>query len=182
MTDLEAVRGILAGRRELFAVLVDRHKNLVFTVIRSYLEDRSEVEDLAQEVFIKAYRSLARYRGDASFSTWLYRIALNHLKDHLRRRRPETAILEAVGAGLVAAGEGSDPEREVEAMESRLLLEQALAELPETYRRVIYLYHYRGLSYAEIGECLKLSKRGVETRLYRATMMLRDRLARGRCR
>ena len=175
MTDLEVIREVLAGRRELFAVLVDRYKNLVHAVIRSF-QAGADTEDAAQEVFIKAYRALDRYRGEASFSTWLYRITLNHLKDCGRRFVPSTIALDGLDSAPAAQEVACDPLAEALALERRLLVQSCLAELPETYRLVIYLHYYHDLSYAEIAGRLSLSERGVETRLYRATKMLRDRL------
>lgn len=175
MTDAEVIREILAGRRELFAVLVDRYKNLVHAVIRSFLTG-ADAEDAAQEVFIKAYRALDRYRAEASFSTWLYRIALNHLRDCGRRVVPSTVALDGLDSISAAPEVACDPLAEAIARERGLLVQSCLAELPEAYRLVIYLYYYHDLSYAEIAGRLGLTERGVETRLYRATKMLRDGL------
>lgn len=176
MTDAEAVLAIQAGRKDLFAVLVDRYKDFVLTVVRSRLAGGAEeAEDAAQEVFLKAFRALGAFRGEASFSTWLYRIALNHLSDLHRRRRP-VVFLEEVGPERRGERAGGDPEEAALAGESRLAVQRALAELPETYRRMVYLHHYRGLSYAEIGRLLGLPERSVETRLYRAKKMLRAKL------
>ncbi len=177
MTDLEIVREILAGRKDLFAGLVDRYKGLVFAAIRSArLDSAEETEDLAQEVFLKAYRSLPRFRGEASFSTWLYRIALNHLKDWIRARRPEAVELGSIEE-RVAADPGTSPEEAAMRAEYRQLIQRTLAELPESYRQVLYLHHYHDLSCAEIGARLGVPDRTIETRLYRAKKMLRERLA-----
>lgn len=177
MTDREVVQGVLAGRRDLFAVLVERYKGLVFAAVVSCSPGiAADAEDMAQEVFLKAYRFLGQYRGDAPFSTWLYRIALNHLKDCRRREGPPTVPLEVLARERAGRESGGDPEEKAAAAETRLLVQACLAELPEIYRRAIYLYHYQGLSYAEIGERLNLSARSVETRLYRAKKMLRHKL------
>ena len=177
MTDLEIVREILAGRKDLFADLIDRYKGLVFGLIQTALRDGTgEAEDLAQEVFLKAYRALPQFRGEASFSTWLYRIALNQLKDRMRARRPETVELASI-AERAAEDPGRTPEETVVSMEYRLLIQRSLAELPENYRQALYLYHYHDLSYAEIGARLGVPARTIETRLYRAKKMLRKYLA-----
>ena len=177
MTNFEIAREILAGRQDLFAGLVDRYKGLVFGLIRTALRDGTgEAEDLAQEVFLKAYRALPQFRGKASFSTWLYRIALNHLRDKIRARRPDAVELASIEE-RVAADPGKTPEETALRAENRLLIQQSLAELPEDYRQALYLYHYRDLSYAEIGKRLGVPARTVETRLYRAKKMLRAKLA-----
>ncbi|NLG84718.1 MAG: RNA polymerase sigma factor [Firmicutes bacterium] len=176
MTDVELVRAILAGRKDLFALVVERHADLVHAVVRSFLGGDHEAEDAIQEIFLKAYRSLGQYRGEASLATWLYRIALNHLKDRVRQRGLRTIPFGSPTA-FPAQGLFPDPQEELAASEQRLLLQEALAELPAIYRRVIFLYHYHGLSYAEIGARLRISPRSVETRLYRAKRMLRAKLA-----
>ena len=177
MTDHDIVREVLAGRKDLFADLVDRYKGLVFALIHTALRDGTgEAEDLAQEVFLKAYRALPQFRGEASFSTWLYRIALNHLQDRLRARRPEAVDLASVEERVVA-DPGKTPEETAIQTENRLLIQRTLAELPENYRQALYLYHYHDLSYAEIGERLGVPARTIETRLYRAKKMLRAKLA-----
>ena len=177
MTDAELIREILAGRKDLFALVVERYADLIYAAVRSYLGGDPEAEDAAQEVFLKAYRSLGQYRGEASLSTWLYRIALNHLKDRIRKPEPKTVPLEAMASVPATRDPHCDPEEEAAAAERRLLVQRALAELPEIYRRVVFLYHYHGLSYGELGARLHLAARSVETRLYRAKRMLRARLA-----
>lgn len=176
MTDLEVIAAVLTGRRDLYAILVQKYQGLVHAVIRSFSPGFvMDEDDFAQEIFIKAYRALAQYRGEASFSTWLYRIAVNHFKDLGRRSGPATVPLAGNEAELTSGG--PDPEEQVVTAEDRLLVQTCLAALPEIYRRVIYLYHYRGLSYAEIGARLGLPARSVETRLYRAKRILRAELA-----
>lgn len=177
MTDLELVRGVLSGRVDLYAVLVDRHKDMVYAAVRFSLSGRDdEAEDAAQEVFLKAYRSLSQYRGEAAFSTWLYRIALNHLADLHRRRKQAFVPLDTVRDLNAPEDETVSPEQAALAEERRQAIQSALAELPEIYRQVIFHYHFSGLSYAEIGQRLGLPPKTVETRLYRAKRMLREKL------
>lgn len=176
MTDAEVIARILDGQKELFAELVERHKDFVYGVILGSTNgDREEAEDLAQEVFIKAYRSLSGFRRESSFSTWVYRIAVNHMADHFRSRKPVTVALDGVLNGSLSDS-GSTPEEEAFSMEQRIIVQRSLAELSDDYRQVLFLYHYHGLSYAEIAARLNIPVKTVETRLYRAKKVLRSKL------
>lgn len=118
-------------------------------------------EDAAQEAFIKAYHSLDRFKGDSSFSTWLYRIAANHCKDLLRKRaRQKTEPLEAVVQEM--------GERLEEGRENADLIERMLAAIPEDYRAVLILRETEGMSYQEIAQTLNISVDAVKARLKRA--------------
>jgi len=176
VTDAEIVRAVLAGRQDLFAVLVDKYQGLIFAAVRSSIGGGSDdADDLAQEVFLKAYRALPQFRGDASFSTWLYRIALNHLKDRVRSRWRSGAGFGSTGSHSLADPEET-PEEAVLSAEYRAAIQRCLAELPEIYRQAVFFHHYHGLSYAEIGKRLGIPARTVETRLYRAKRLLREKL------
>ncbi|HEX3045852.1 MAG TPA: sigma-70 family RNA polymerase sigma factor [Bacillota bacterium] len=177
MTDIEIIERILAGQKELYGELVTKYEILVLTAIRRSLPDSpEEIEDLAQEVFIKAYRSLDKYRGQAAFSTWLYRIAINCVIDYKRQTgtHPETETLYdniAVPDTHLPVNRAPDPtpgSREIQ-----LTIRQAFAGLPESYRRILFLHHYQGYSYAEISAKLGLPIKTVETRIYRAKKALR---------
>lgn len=174
----ELVRGARAGRREDFEALVRRHHVQVLRLCISLLAVREKGEDAAQEVFLKAYRSLDRFQGDASFSTWLYRIATNHCLDILRkeaRRRTESweELVERDGEALhrlLASPAPSD------ALEASDLAARVLSHLPEDYRLILTLREAEGLSYQEIAEVLSCSLDSVKARLRRAREALQERL------
>jgi RNA polymerase sigma-70 factor, ECF subfamily len=172
--DLDIVNRTLAGDREAYAELVRRHHTKMIGLCASLLGNRTEAEDAAQEIFIKAFHSLSSFRQDSSFSTWLYRIASNHCLDLLRRRarqRSESleALLERSGDKVetlfAAPSDPSSPEMEE-------LAHQILASLPPDYRLILTLREAQGLSYQEIAKTLDISLDSVKARLHRARKLL----------
>jgi RNA polymerase sigma-70 factor (ECF subfamily) len=177
LSDIEIIERILAGHKELYGELVAKYEKLVMTAIRRSLPDSpEEVEDLAQEVFIKAYRSLDKYRGQAAFSTWLYRIALNCVIDFERQTitHPVTETLfDNIAVPDTNLPLNCPPDDAPSSREIQLTIRHALAGLPDSYRQILFLHHYQGYSYSEIGAKLKLPLKTVETRIYRAKKALR---------
>jgi RNA polymerase sigma factor (sigma-70 family) len=174
LTDEALVERVRQGYRDAYGVLVERHKNSVFTLIRCKVEDWETAEDLAQEVFLKLYRFLPGYRGDSQFSTWLYSLTLNTVKDHLKskRRRPATTVMDTIRGWFAEAGQG--PEEQAIKREEQETVTSILRSLPDKYRNILYLYHYRQMSYSEIALTLELPVKTVETRLYRGKKLLKD--------
>ncbi|MDF2927398.1 MAG: polymerase sigma70 factor [Paenibacillaceae bacterium] len=173
LTDQALADYVRQGSRDAYAVLVDRHKKYVLTLIRCRVAEWETAEDLAQEVFIKLYRFLPGFKGDCQFTTWLYRLTLNTVRDYLRanRRQPATALLEAVRGWF---GESrNQPEEQIILQEERETVAKVLRLLPDKYRDILYLCHYRQMTYAEIAALLDLPVKTVETRLYRAKKLLK---------
>ena len=160
----------------MFDELVRRYQDRVYGMAARFVGQPSDAEDIAQEVFLKAFRGLEGFKGDAKFSTWLYRITFNLCTDWLRRtRRPgrrTTSLSEGLDVQDSAPGLGED----VLAAERRKEVRAALEGLPERYRTVVTLLYYNKLSYEQIGTILELPPKTVETRLYRARRMLREKL------
>lgn len=168
------------GNMEAFAALVERHKGRVYRTLYQVVGNAEDAQDLAQEVFVKLFRSLSSYRGDAAFTTWLHRLTLNLSFDWLRarKRRPLSVPLEpppdreeARAPEPVSPDEG--PEELALRAERRENLRKAILQLSDDYREVVLLYHFHHLSYQQIGERLGVPVRTVETRLYRARAQLR---------
>jgi RNA polymerase sigma-70 factor, ECF subfamily len=179
MSDGEIIARVRAGDTQAFADLVRRHQDRVYGMALRATGRSEDAEDLAQEVFLSVFRGLEGFKGDAQFTTWLYRIAWNRCADWLRRNRKpgrRTAPLEE--ADGLADGR-ADPAAEVIGEDDRLRLRRAIDGLEEHYRSVVELAGIQGLSYAEVGAALGLPVKTVETRLYRARRLLRDRLASG---
>ncbi|HEY3365015.1 MAG TPA: sigma-70 family RNA polymerase sigma factor [Symbiobacteriaceae bacterium] len=171
------------GNMEAFTTLVERHKGRVYRTLYQVVGDEEDAQDLTQEVFLKVYRSLSGYRGDAAFTTWLHRLTLNLSFDWLRarKRRPLQVPLEPSPdheerprLELVSPDEG--PEEESLRTERRKQLQAAIQELPLDYREVIMLHHFHHLSYQQIAQRLDAPVRTVETRLYRARGLLKKAL------
>jgi len=179
MSDGEIIARVRAGDTGAFADLVRRHQDRVYGMALRTAGKPEDAEDLAQEVFLSVFRGLEGFKGDAQFTTWLYRIAWNRCADWLRRNRKpgrRTAPLEEADA--VADGR-ADPAAEAIGEDDRLRLRTALDGLDERYRSVVELACIQGLSYTEVGSALGLPVKTVETRLYRARRLLRERLSAG---
>jgi len=178
-TDDELISQVLSGDSEAYADLVRRHHPAIFGLCAGLLRDRSQAEDAAQEIFLKAYRSLSKFRGASSFATWLYRIASNHCLDMLRRR--ERAATESWDALLEAEGERierllSAPVNEERSLEDADLVRRVLDCLPPEYRLILTLRELQGLTYQEIAAAMGCSLDSVKARLRRAREDFEGRL------
>jgi len=176
LTDDEAIERAKQGDAEAFRELIHRHQAYVFTLILQFVDNRQSAEDLAQEVFTKLHRMLPGFRGDAQFTTWLYRLAINAVNDHRRqmKRRPLHRMLDKVQGWLADPKPG--PDRRLLEKEDAALRWKLIDELPEKYKLVVVLYHLREFSYQQIAAMTGLSVRTIETRLYRSKALLRERL------
>ena len=177
-----------AGDAGAFETLVRRYQGWVFTLALRMLGDRAEAEDMAQEIFLKAYRGLKGFKGASRFSTWLYSITSHHCLNHLEARRRQSHLLGRGGDRPGAVG--NDPPAPVdrladEAPRADVLLERAdrarivqaeLAHLSEEHRLILVLRDIQGLSYEEIAQTLRLELGTVRSRLHRARMEMRARL------
>ncbi|MCA9655762.1 MAG: sigma-70 family RNA polymerase sigma factor [Myxococcales bacterium] len=163
------------GDRVAFAELVRRHQGKVRALLLRLSGDRSLADDLAQEVFLRAYRGLVGFEGRSSFGTWLYRISYNVYLNHRARTRSFAALPEDYDVRAAAP----DDSMSVPRSDLRRDLGAAIAELPERYRAVIVLYYLQEVSYPEIAEILELPLGTVKTHLHRAKRMLRQQMGGG---
>lgn len=170
--DVVLVRRAAAGARPAFAELVRRHQGKVRGLLLRLCGDRTLADDLAQEVFLRAYRGLCGFEGRASFGTWLYRISYNAYLNHSTRVRKFSALPDSYDSATAAPEDALSPPRS----DLRRDLDGAVAELPERYRGVVVLYYMQDLSYPEIAEILELPLGTVKTHLHRAKRLLRTRL------
>ena len=184
--DSELVVRSLAGREDGFEELVRRYQRPIVAYVYRMVGDYDAALDLAQEVFIKVYGSLARYRPEFKFSTWIYRIAHNAAVDHLRRvgsaRAGEMEFECEDGHTFEKplASRSLTPEQETERGERRAEIEEVVAQLPHAYRELIVLRHSHDLSYDEIAEVTNLPLGTVKNRIFRAREAMRELLvARG---
>lgn len=175
----------LARVRDEAAVraLTQRYNRRLFRVARSILRDDAEAEDVVQETYVRAMTGLEHFRGDASFGTWITRIAMNEALGRLRRRRP-TVDWESYGKNRMPAeiinfplsAASSDPERTMAQGEIRAVLEHAIDELPDVFRAVFVARVVEGMSVEETADLFGLQAETVKTRLHRARNLLRDAL------
>ncbi len=172
--DLELVKRVQGGDKTAFDVLVLKYQHRIGAVIGRFVHDYAESQDIAQETFIRAYRALNNFRGDAQFYTWLYRIAVNTAKNHLvsMKRRPPTSDVDADDAehfdGAYRMHDSDTPEHELLREEIARTVSEVVAELPEELRQAITLREMEGLSYEEISETMDCPIGTVRSRIFRA--------------
>jgi RNA polymerase sigma-70 factor (ECF subfamily) len=175
LTDEEIVRQVSSGDIQMFEVLMRRHNQRLYRAARAILRDDTEAEDAVQQAYFNAYRHLNQFERRAQFSTWLTRIAVNEALARRRRGGRQTASSEHQ-LGETATSPSPDPERQAYGKELSVLLESALAGLPDGYRSVFTLRENDGLSTAETARRLGISEATVKTRLHRAKGLLQRRL------
>ncbi len=183
-TNDELLRRARSGDDDAFRAIMRACNQPLFRIARSVLRDDTEAEDVLQETYLRAFRSLNEFRGDSSLLTWLSRIALNEARGRLRKRKP-TVELDAVEAAqqegsriLMFPIASSDPERSASLAEARRLLEQAVDGLPEAFRLVFILREIEERSVEETAGLLSIRPETVKTRLHRARRLLRRALDR----
>lgn len=162
------------GDYAAFEELVRRYRNDVFALSYHYVRDREEAWDIAQEVFIKAHRALKRFRGDASFKTWLLRITANRCKDFFKKRRLPTVSMDQLQ--MAQAAPDASPRRNLEAQELGEAIDKALATLPEKHRTTFMLREFEGLSYEDMAKVMDVSIGTVMSRLHHARKKLQKAL------
>jgi RNA polymerase sigma-70 factor (ECF subfamily) len=180
LADGELVRTAVSGREAAFEELVRRYQRPIASYVYRMVGDYDAALDLTQEVFIKVYNSLSRYRSEFKFSTWIYKIAHNTAIDHLRRHTVRDQIMTADGVGprseIAIESRRLTPEQESEREERRSEIESVVQSLPAAYRELIVLRHSHDLSYDEIAEVTGLPLGTVKNRLFRAREAMRDLL------
>lgn len=186
-TDAELVAEALRGHQEAFRELVVRFERPVYSLVVRMVQDPATAEDLAQEVFIKAFRRLDTYDPQRKLASWLFKIAHNTTIDHLRRNAPDTVPLEGDrseteegrgGLAAVLADESlEDPSAAAERKDMARSLERAIARLRPEYREVVVLFYLEGASYQEICEAVGLPLGTVKTNLHRARKELAQEMA-----
>lgn len=175
-TDGELIERVRNGETRLFAELMHRHQDAVYGMALRFVGSRTDAEDVAQEVFLRAYRGIEGFKGDAKLSTWLYRITFNLCADWLRRNRGPGRAVASIDKPDMLADERVDLEKGLVVSEERERVRRALDGLEGIYRGVILLLYYQKMSYDQIAEILGVPLKTVETRLYRARKMLRKAL------
>ena len=172
--DQQLVRKVQAGDKRAFDLLVLKYQHKIFGLISRYIQDSHEVQDVAQEAFIKAYRALPRFRGDSAFYTWLYRIAINTAKNHLvsRGRRPPGSDVEIEDAEYYDSGSAlrdlENPENALFGEELKAVVNRAINELPDDLRSAVTLREFDGLSYEDIADIMDCPVGTVRSRIFRA--------------
>jgi RNA polymerase sigma-70 factor (ECF subfamily) len=174
VTDKQLVAQVKKGDSRAFDMLVLKYQHRIMGLISRYVHDADEVQDVAQEAFIKAYKALPRFRGDSAFYTWMYRIAINTAKNHLvsRSRRPPGTDVELEDAEYYEGGgalrELENPENALFGNELKDVVEAAIGNLPDDLRTAVTLREFDGLSYEDIADIMDCPVGTVRSRIFRA--------------
>ncbi len=181
-TDQQLVARVQNGDTRAFDLLVLKYQHKILGLISRYVHDADEVQDVAQEAFIKAFRALPRFRGDSAFYTWLYRIAINTAKNHLvsRSRRPPGSDVDVEDAEYYEAGGAlrdiENPENALFGAELKAVVELAIENLPDDLRTAVTLREFDGLSYEDIAEIMDCPVGTVRSRIFRAREAIDSRV------
>jgi RNA polymerase sigma-70 factor (ECF subfamily) len=177
--EMELVRRSCQGDQDAFAVLVRNHQRRAFTLAFRMLNDNEEAAEAVQEAFLAAWQGLHTFRGDARFSTWLYRVVYHCCLRILEQRRRDSRDLDAATAQAehqATLESGQEIQSLVADRERQKTIRQAILELPSKYRAVLILRHLQELTYEEIAQALSLPVGTIKTHLFRARNLLKERL------
>lgn len=176
--DVLLVTASKRGDQDAFAQLVQRHQRRVFNLVFRMLQDYEEASEVTQETFLAAWQGLHSFRGDARFSTWLYRIAYNSALKQVEQRKRDRALQSAMQAEQIIAEAGNEGrmETELEQHARQDFIRENLATLPVKYRAVLVLRHIQDMTYEEMAEILTVPIGTIKTHLFRARNLLKERL------
>ena len=181
-SDAQLVKRVQKGDKRAFDLLVLKYQYKVQAVISRFIKDSSEVQDVAQEAFIKSYRAIDNFRGESQFYTWLYRIAVNTAKNHLvtRNRRPPSDDVDINDAehygGSEYLKENDTPEGDMYRGELEAVVFKAMSDLPEDLRTAVTLREMEGMSYEEIASIMECPVGTVRSRIFRAREAITDKI------
>jgi RNA polymerase sigma-70 factor (ECF subfamily) len=181
-TDEELVARSISGDNESFNELILRWERPIYALAYRTIGREEDARDVCQETFLRAFRALPGFRGQAKFSSWLYRIALNLCRDWVRRERRTPVVQAPEGMDLMELAAAREPSESIEDLVARKAttkaVERAMALLPEEQRTAIVLKEYHGLTFQEIADLVGCPLSTVKTRLYQGLTVLRRELAR----
>jgi RNA polymerase sigma-70 factor, ECF subfamily len=183
-TDEELVAKSISGDADSFNELVLRWQRPIYALAYRTIGREEDARDVCQETFLRAFRALPGFRGQAKFSSWLYRIALNLCRDWIRRERRAPVVQPPEDMDLIEMAAAAEPSESIEDLVARKdlsrLVEKAMTLLPEEQRTAIVLKEYHGLTFQEIAELVGCPLSTVKTRLYQGLIVLRRELAKNR--
>lgn len=159
---------VLSGDTNAFAILVDRYKDMVFTLALKVLKHREEAEEVSQDTFIKAFKSLKNFKGTSKFSTWLYKIAYHSCLDRTKKyaRAYQTDTIDEYTENRIISSD--DTGRTIERNERAEAIEECMNLLPEDERTILWLFYYQEMSLKEMVEITSLSESNIKVKLHRA--------------
>jgi len=172
-SDLELVNEVRSGKRQAFTELMRRYQQRVYWTARRIVGSHEEADDIAQETFVKAYLALGDFRGDASFFTWLYRIAVNLSLNAIRKQQVLGYLRQSEIVNRIFPGD-ENPQKDLELKETQTLLDKAIAELPEKQRAVFVMRYHDEMTYEEISRVLKTSVGGLKANYFHALRKVQE--------
>lgn len=177
LTDTEIISKILLGNQAIFAQIVERYQNYVFTLVLRFTDSREDAEEIAQDIFVKAYRSLADFRGDAKFSTWLYTIVRTSCITFLRKKKLDTISIDNEKTLLQLENrESSFSANKVESKSRHAMVNEAIRLLGPDDAQVLTLFYKGEQSLEEIGLIMGLEPNTVKVKLHRARQRLKEKM------
>lgn len=177
LTDTEIISRVLKGEQQLFASLVERYQNYVFTLVLRLIDSREDAEELSQDIFVKTYRSLADFRGDSKFSTWLYTIVRTSCITFLRKRKLDTTSIDNEKTYLqLESQESSFKSNSIEAKSRQAMVNQAIKLLSAGDAQLITLFYKGEQTLEEIGTIIGADPNTVKVKLHRARQRLREKM------
>jgi RNA polymerase sigma factor (sigma-70 family) len=179
LTDIELIQQVLAGNQSAYADLVKRHQRFVFSLAMRFAKSREDAEEIAQDCFIKAYRSLASFQQQSKFSTWLYSIVYTTAMTFLRKKRVDTTSIDNDEAFIqIESKPGSYDENNIENKSRSYYLNQAIDQLLPDDATIITMFYKGEQSLDEIAQVLGIEANTVKVKLFRARQRLKDKLER----
>lgn len=170
--DADIVQSVLQGNKTAYAILVERYQSFVFTIIHRLIPQREEAEDISQEVFVKAYLSLAGFKGNSKFSTWLYTIAHTTALSHLRKTRVSTVFAEENVMAVYADGKASTQHPQYNSL--RTAVNDCIKRLPPDDAEIITLFYLAEQSIEEIAAIMQIETNNAKVKLHRARQKLKE--------
>ena len=177
LTDTEVISRVLKGEQQVFAQLVERYKSYVFTLVSRMIESREDAEEVSQDIFVKAYRSLADFRGDSKFSTWLYTIVRTSCITFLRKKKLDTTSIDNEKTFIQVENQESGFKANIIEQKSRhAMVNEAIQMLSPDDAQVITLFYKAEQSLEEMGTILGMETNTVKVKLHRARQRLKEKM------
>jgi len=174
--DEHYIERVLHGDQSSFAILVERHKQMVFTIASRMLRNREEAEEVAQDAFLKAYKSLKSFKKKSKFSTWLYKIVYNLCVSKLRKKKPDIFSIDEHEEQSYELPDTTYRLEDLEYKDKKNYLEKAIAQLNEEEQTIILLFYHEDMAVDEIAKIVNLTISNVKVKLYRGRKRLYEHL------
>lgn len=178
--DFDVIKKVIAGEKGLYEILMRRHNQKLYRVIRSYINDEDEIKDIMQNTYLKAYENLYQFNQKSEFSTWLIRIGINESLQEIKSKKRH--VLKNSDSLLnkriinISNNNVTNPEKEIMQKEAKYILEKAIDELPSKYKTIYILREIEEMKIKDISDCLDLSESNVKVRIHRSKQLLKDKL------